>query len=330
MEHGRNEDRGNVYVTRKLIDEALAELRTRCRVDVAPQGGLDRTGVLEAVRGREAILASYLKLDAEIVAAMAPTCRIIACYGVGYDHVDVDAATRHGIWVTHNPGFVTEDTADLAFALLMGVARRLRESDGFVRSGRGGWGPTLYTGVRVYGKTLGIVGSGRIATALALRARGFAMRLLYTSRRRNEEFERLTGATYAAKEELLRTSDFVSLHVPLTEETRHWIGAAELAMMRPSAVLVNTARGPVVDERALVAALAEGRLAGAGLDVFEREPEVHEGLKASDRVLLCPHNGTATMEARVGMGASCAEKIFAALDGRVPPNCLNPEARAGK
>lgn len=320
----------SVYVTRRIPDEALAKLRGRCRVDVGPEGGPDRAGLLEAVRGRQAVLASYLRLDKEVVEAMAPSCRIIACYGVGYDHVDVAAATRRGIWVTHNPGYVTEDTADMAFALLLGTARRLLECDAHVRSGKGGWGPALLSGVRVHGKTLGLVGAGRIATAVARRARGFGMRLLYTSRRRNTAFEKATGAAFASKEDLLRGSDFVSLHVPLTEETRHCIGAAELAMLRPSAVLVNTARGPVVDEKALVAALDGGRLAGAGLDVFEREPEVEEGLKASARVLLCPHNGTGTLETRVEMGESCAEKIFAALDGRVPPNCLNPEARGAR
>jgi lactate dehydrogenase-like 2-hydroxyacid dehydrogenase len=327
----RQESKGNVYVTRRLLDEALALLRTRCRVEVAPAGGVPREELLAAVRGRDAILASYLKLDAEAIAAMTPSCRIIACYGVGYDHVDVAAATRHGIWVTHNPGFVTEDTADLAFALLLGVARRLRESDAFVRAGHTeGWGPTLFTGARVHGKTLGLVGCGRIATAMALRAKGFAMRLLYVSRTRNEAFEQATGARCVSKEELLRTADFVSLHVPLTEKTRHFIDAPELALMRPSAVLVNTARGPVVNETALADALDAGQIAGAGLDVFEREPEVEARLKASPRVLLCPHNGTGTLEARVGMGESCAGKIFAALDGRLPENCLNPEARPAR
>ncbi len=318
----------NVYVTRALIDESLELLRTRCHVETGPRGGLPKEGLIEAVKNRDAILASHLKLDADIIAAMAPTCRIIACYGVGYNNVDVEAATKHNIWVTHNPGFVTDETADQAFALMMAVARRLRDCDSFVRSGETVWGATILTGNRVHGKTLGLVGSGRIATAMALRAKGFNMTLLYTSRRRNEEFELETGATYVSKEELLTRSDFVSLHVPLTPDTKHYIGKAELEMMRPNAILINSARGAVVEEQALIAALRDGVIAGAGLDVFENEPHIDKELLALPNVMLSPHSGTATVETRRDMGNSCATKIFAALDGKIPPNCLNPEARS--
>ena len=182
-------------------------------------------------------------------------------------------------------------------------------------------------GLRVTGKVLGIVGSGRIALAVARRAAGFDMPLLYTARHRNEDFETKTGARYVSKEELLRGSDFVSLHMPLTPETEKYIGRKELALMQPHAVLINTARGKVVDEAALVEALQEGRIAGAGLDVFESEPLVGEALRALPNVLMTPHKGASSIDGFTNMGNSCAEKIFAALDGKLPPNCLNPEAR---
>lgn len=323
-------DKPNIYVTRALLPEALALLRTRCHVEVGPQGGLSGEELLDAVRGRHGIVAPYLPLDADVIDALSPTCIIIACYGVGYDHVALDAASRRGIWVTNNPGNVTEDTADLAFALLLGTARRLRGGDIFVRGEPCPWGPTVNTGARVNGKTLGLVGSGRIAQAVARRAAGFGMRLLYTARRRNPELEAATGACFACREDLLAQADFVSLHVPLTAETHHYIGKKELDAMQPHAILINTARGAVVDEAALIRALESGGIAAAGLDVFEHEPVVPEALRRLPNVLLTPHNGTGTLEARVDMGESCARKIFAALDGQLPPDCLNPGVRAGR
>ena len=284
----------NIYVIRAIIPESVALLRTRCTVEMGPLGGLDHAALCGAVRGRDGIIAPVLPLDAAVLEALAPTCKIIACYGVGFDHVDVAAATRLGIWVTHNPGLVTEDTADLAMALMLGVARRLRECDAFVRSGEQPWGLLLTIGQRVSG-----------------------------------DFEARPGARFMEKDALLATADFVSLHVPLTTETRHYIGRRELEIMPRHAILINTARGPVVDEDALAAALQKGDIAGAGLDVFEREPQIHPGLRDLPNVLLTPHKGATTMDGFISMGNSCAEKIFAALDGRVPPDCLNPEARQG-
>lgn len=318
-----------IFVTRAVVPEALELLRTRCQVDVGPEGGLPQDQLMEAVRGYDGILTPVVALRAEVIEAMAPTCKIISCFGVGFDHVDVAAATRNGIWVTHNPGFVTDDTADMAFALMLGVARRLGECDSYVRSGQPAWPMGSNIGLRVSGKTLGLVGSGRIALAVALRAAGFGMALLYTSRHRNEDFEARTGAHYVSKQDLLRQSDFVSLHVPLTPETARYIGRNELALMQRHAVLINTARGKVVDEQALVDALRAGVIAGAGLDVFENEPQVHPGLCALPNVLLVPHKGAATMDGYRNMGRSSAEKIFDALDGKLPANCLNPEARQG-
>ncbi len=318
-----------IFVPRAVVPEAMELLRTRCQVEVGPEGGLAHTELVKAVRGYDGIFTPVITLDADVIDAMAPTCKVISCFGVGFDHVDIAAATRNGIWVTHNPGFVTEDTADMAFALLLGVARRLRECDLYVRSGTTPWPLNSLIGLRVSGKTLGLVGSGRIALAVATRAAGFGMALLYTARRRNEDFEARTGARYVSKQDLLRQSDFVSLHVPLTPETDKYIGREEFEIMQPHAVLINTARGKVVDEQALVDALQSGLIAAAGLDVFENEPQVHPELCTLPNVLLAPHRGVSTMDCFKTLGRSSAEKIFDALDGKLPANCLNPEARQG-
>lgn len=316
-----------VYVTRSVLPEALTLLRSRCHVDVGPTDGLSGTDLIEAVRGADAVVATLLQLDSAVLEALAPTCKIISSYGVGYDHIPVAEATRLGMWVTHNPDAVTTDTADLAWALMLGVARKMRECDLTVRNDVTPWGVTVHMGLRVSGKNLGIVGSGRIALAVAKRAQGFNMRLSYTSRHRNEVFEAATGAQYLSKEELLASSDFVSLHIPLTDATRHYISTSELSLMRPNAILINTARGPVVDEEALVVALKEGRIAGAGLDVFEHEPHAHPELRTMNTVLMTPHRGVATIDSHIDMGESSARKIFDALEGRMPQDCLNPQAR---
>lgn len=322
-------NRPRIFVPRAVVSEALDLLRTRCHVEVGPEGGLPQAELVEAVRGYDGILSPVIALNADVIDAMAATCKVISCFGVGFDHVDIAAATRNGIWVTHNPGLVTDDTADMAFALMLGVARRLGECDRYVRSGQKSWPMGCNIGLRVSGKTLGLVGSGRIALAVASRAAGFGMALRYTARHRNEDFEARTGARYVSKQELLRQADFVSLHMPLTLETDKYIGREELALMQPHAVLINTARGRVVDEQALVDALQSGEIAGAGLDVFENEPQVHPGLCALPNVLLVPHKGASTMDGFINMGRSSAEKIFTALDGKLPANCLNPEARQG-
>lgn len=318
-----------IFVPRAVVPEALELLRTRCHVDVGPEAGLPHEELVEAVRGYDGIFTPVIALKADVIDAMAPTCKVIACFGVGFDHVDIAAATRNGIWVTHNPGLVTDDTADMAFALLLAVARRLRECDIFVREGGTPWPLNSFMGLRVSGKTLGLVGSGRIALAVAMRAAGFGMTLLYTARHRNENFEARTGAHYVSKHDLLRQSDFVSLHIPLTPETEKYIGSEEFELMQRHAVLINTARGKVLDEQALVDALRSGLIAAAGLDVFENEPQVHPDLCVLPNVLLAPHKGVATMDCFKTLGRSGAEKIFDALDGKLPANCLNPEARHG-
>jgi glyoxylate reductase len=246
---------------------------------------------------------------------------------VGYDNIDVAACTRRRIPVTNTPGVLDNATADLAFALLMTVARRVVEGDRLVREGHWKeWQWGLLHGADLYGKTLGLYGFGRIGQAMARRGRGFSMRILYHARHRAPEaIERELAARHVDRETLLRESDFLSLHVPLTPDTRHLLGQRELGLMKPSAFLINTARGAVVDEEALVEALKEKKIAGAGLDVFEREPQVHPALPGFDNVVLMPHVGSSTAESRLKMAELAAENLLAALDDRRPPNVVNPE-----
>ena len=255
-----------------------------------------------------------------------PGLRAIANYGVGYDNIEVEAATARGILVTNTPDVLTDATADLTFALLLAVARRLGEGEAMVRAGEfHGWSPAMLVGADLAGATLGLVGFGRIAAAVGRRARGFGMQLLHTARHDHAEAEAL-GSRRVELDELLATSDFVSIHVPLTDETRHLIGAEALRKMKPTAYLINTARGPIVDEAALGEALATGVIAGAGLDVYEREPEVHASLLTLRNVVLLPHLGSASVGAREGMSRLAAANLIAALSGERPPNLLNPEA----
>ncbi|MFQ5658283.1 MAG: 2-hydroxyacid dehydrogenase, partial [Candidatus Methylomirabilales bacterium] len=241
----------------------------------------------------------------------------------------VKAATQYGVMVTNTPGVLTETTADFAWALLLAAARRVVEGDRFVRAGK--WKEWMFLGFLgydIYGKTLGICGLGRIGTAVARRAQGFNMRILYTQRHRNEARERELDATYVDKMTLLRESDFVVLLLPLTSETRHYIGRKELNTMKRTAILVNAARGPIVDEKALVQTLKAGKIAGAGLDVFEREPQVERGLLRLQNVVLAPHIASASLETRTKMACMAAENCVAGVTGNRPPNLVNPEVLA--
>jgi glyoxylate reductase len=275
----------------------------------------------------EAIIPMGAHPIPEPVLAAAPRLRIVAVAAVGYNIVDVAAATRRGILVTNTPGVLTETTADMAWALMLGVARRVPESDRFVRAGK--WTGVYWSqlmGADVHGTTLGIIGLGRIGQAIARRAQGFGMRVLYHKRTPDPEAAGRVGAEYRAKVDLLRESDFVVLSIPLTEATRHLIGAAELALMKPTAFLVNVARGPVVDEAALGEALRSKRIAGAGLDVFEEEPKLHPGLLGLENLALTPHIGSASGATRRRMATRAAENCIAALEGHRPPNLVNGEA----
>jgi glyoxylate reductase len=287
--------------------------------------------LLAAVAGPEGVLCLLTDgvNEAVLKAAAAGGCRVMANMAVGYNNVDVAAATRLGILVTNTPGVLTEATADLAWALLLGVARRVAEGDRVMRADAfPGWGPMYMLGGDVTGRTLGLVGPGRIAQAVAKRARGFDMTILYAGRRGNPEMDTL-GARQVPLENLLAASDFVSLHVPLSTETRHLIDAKALARMKRSAYLINTARGPVVDEKALVLALKAGTIAGAGLDVYEDEPKMASGLADCPNTLLLPHLGSATVATRAAMSRIAAENLIAALEGRKPSNLVNPEVWKG-
>jgi len=317
----------NVLVTRRIPDESIQKLQAACdRVEVNPHDrALTRSEFLEAVQNRDGLLCLLTEeVDDEALDA-APDLKGVAIYAVGYNNIDVDACTRRGIPVSNTPDVLTDTTADVAWALIFATARRIVEGDRMVREGRFvGWGPLLMLGADVTGKTLGILGGGRIGTATAARAGGFSMEIIYSSRRRYEAIEQL-GARYCALDDLLRQSDFLSIHVPLTPDTRHLIGATELAMMKNTAILINTSRGPVVDEKDLVHALQNNQIGGAGLDVFEREPELDPGLVDLENVVLLPHVGSGTVATRIKMGNMAATNLIAMVHGEDPPNCVNPE-----
>lgn len=267
------------------------------------------------------------KIDAELMDA-APRLKVVANYAVGFDNIDVKAATARGIWATNTPGVLTETTADLAFTLLMACARRIAEGRDYAKAGKWRtWGPMLLMGQDIHGATLGIAGMGRIGYAMAQRGKGFGMTILYHDAIRNEKAEKDLGAIYVSMDDLLARSDFLSLHVPLTPETRHLINAESLKRMKPNAVLVNTARGPVVDTTALYEALKAGRIFAAGLDVTDPEPlPADNPLYTLDNCLIVPHIASASFETRSRMAEMAAENLLAGLAGRTPPNCLNPEA----
>jgi glyoxylate reductase len=315
-----------VYVTRRIPQAGLDMLAEVCDlVEVNPYDqAMTHEELLAAVRGRDGLLCLLSdRIDREIIEAGRPTLRGIANYAVGYDNIDIEAAAEFGIPVTNTPGVLTNATADMAWTLLMAAARRITESDPYTRAGRfAGWAPMLFLGADVTGRTLGIVGGGRIGVAVARRARGFAMRVIYCDPVANPELDRELGAVRVDLDTLLREADFVSLHVPLTETTRHLIGKEQLESMKPTAILINTSRGPVVDEAALAAALASGTIAGAGLDVYENEPEIHPDLLRCPSAVLAPHTGSATHATRTKMATMAAENLIAMLQGRTPPNLV--------
>jgi glyoxylate reductase len=322
-----------ILVTGNLPAEVMDLLKGSYDVDVQREDRpMERQRLLEAIADREGLLSMITDSIDEELLSRAPKLKMIANMGVGYNNIDVAAATRHGIPVSNTPGVLTEATADLAFTLLLAVARRVVEGDKRVRAGEFQfWAPFLFLGREVSGKTLGIIGMGRIGMAVAQRARGFDMPVLYHNRSRFEstEEERLK-VQYEFLDELLRKSDFVSLHVPLTADTRHLISGKEIALMKSTAYLINTSRGPIVDEQALLTALQAGQIAGAALDVYEKEPALTPGLKELDNVVLLPHVGSATLETRTRMASMAAKNLMAGLSGQAPPNLVNPEVFSPK
>ncbi len=328
--------RQTVFVTRRIPDAGLKLLKADKRVKVVvhpSEKAITPRDLLAGAKSADVILSILTdKIDDKLFAA-APRVKMVANYAVGFDNIDLDAAAKRGVVVTNAPSpDISESVAEHTIALLFTLAHRIVESDTFTRAGKyHGWGPELLLGTDVWKKTLGVVGLGAIGSAVVKRMHdGFGMKILYTSPNRNAELEKETGAEYRQLDALLKESDFVSLHVPLTKQTHHLIGAKQLKMMKKTAFIINTARGPVIDERALVSALLAGRIAGAGLDVYECEPMIACNpkdiaiLRSLPNVVLTPHTASATVETRQTMSRVAAENILAFLDGITPPNAVKP------
>lgn len=318
-----------IFVTRKIPASGLELLQAKgYEVTVSTKDGvLTKDELTTELKSQpyDGVLSLLTdKIDAEVL-SVAPTVKIFANYAVGYDNVDLAAAKEKGIIITNTPGVLTNSVAEHAFALLISVAKRIAEADQFTRTGKYiGWAPELLLGVDLTGKTIGIAGLGRIGTQVAHHAaKGFAMKVAYYDVKRNAEFEKEYQAEFKASvEELLPICDFVSIHVPLLDTTRHFINAERLGLMKKTAILVNTSRGPVVDEVALVEALKNGTIRGAGLDVFENEPKLAPGLAALPNVILTPHTASATEETRSAMSTLAAQNLIDFFDGKEPRNLV--------
>ena len=319
-----------IYITRPLPEPAMRMLEgaVEYRMWDREDEPVARESLLREVVDVDGVICLITeKMDAEVIDRMRRST-VIAQVAVGIDNIDVASATRRGIFVTNTPGVLTETTADMGWAILMATARRVVEGDKFTRSGRWKtWELMGFTGQDVHGATLGIIGLGRIGAAIARRARGFAMTILYNNRRPADALGAEVGARYVSLDDLLRQSDFVMVSCALTAETRHLIAERELGLMKPTAVLVNIARGPIVDQRALYRALVDRKIWAAGLDVFEVEPvPMDEPLLKLDNVVVPPHLGSASTATRIKMATMAAENCLAGVSGRVPPNVVNPEA----
>ena len=321
--------RHRVYVARRLPDPAMDRLRQHVDMTVWPTDELPppREVLLKEAAASDGLLSLLTdRIDGALLDA-APRVRVVSNYAVGYDNIDVAAATSRGVVVTNTPGVLTETVADFAITLLLAVARRVVESDRYTREGRWkSWEPLLFLGQDLYGATLGLVGLGRIGTAVAKRAHGFDMRILYHDVVRREDLEHDLGLEFTSLEDLLRRSDFISVHTPLTPQTRHLISTDQFRLMKRTAVLVNTARGPIVDPDALYRALADRQIWGAGLDVFEVEPvPADHPLLRLDNIIVAPHIASASVETRTKMALMAVDNLLAALGGQRPPNFVNPD-----
>ncbi|HSD49955.1 MAG TPA: D-glycerate dehydrogenase [Candidatus Methylomirabilis sp.] len=320
--------RPKVLVTRQIFDDALNLLNTHFDVE-SNQRDLPPTPVqlVKKLQGKQGAVTLVACTFDDKLLVQCPDLKIISNVAVGYNNIDVKAATRRGVMVTNTPGVLDDTTADFTWCLILATARRLVEGDKFFRTGKWkGWGLMQYLGYDVHHKTLGILGLGRIGKAVAKRAKGFDMRVIYyDAAHTDESTERELGVMYVDKRTLLRESDFVTLHVPLLPETTHYISHAELALMKRTAILINASRGPVVDEKALVKALKDGKIAGAGLDVYEKEPKCERALIGMKNVVLAPHIASASYETRAKMAMIAAHNCIAGLTGQRPPNLLNPE-----
>jgi glyoxylate reductase len=325
------QERPRILITQKVPEPAYSLLEEVGILDANRQEGLiwSPQELLQHAPGHEYLFCLLTdNIDAQLLEACAmatPRLKLVATMAVGFNNIDLTTATRLGIAVTNTPGVLDETTADLAFALLLATARRIGEAERYLRAGKfNGWGPLLFCGAEVHHSTLGIIGAGRIGTSLARRAHGFDMQVLYYNRHRLPlEDERAYNLTYTNLSELLQRSDFVSLHIPYTPETHHLIDTQALSQMKPTALLINTARGPIVDEQALVQALLARQIAGAGLDVFEHEPLVTEALLNMEQVVLVPHIGSASLQTRTKMALMATNNIVTYIRGMQPPNLLH-------
>lgn len=318
-----------MFVTREIPERGLRTIKERFDAEVWPEYAPPPKKVIIQKAAEVDALASLLsdKIDSEVFDA-SPNLKIVAQLAVGYDNIDVKEATKRGIYVTNTPGVLTETTADFAWTLLMAVARRVVEADKYVRSGKWkvGWHPSMLLGRDVYGATIGIVGLGRIGAAMAKRAKGFDMRILYYDVIRRPNLEKELGLEYTELDDLLRKSDFVTVHVPLLKATYHLIREEKLKLMKKTACLVNNSRGPVIDEKALYEALKNEQIAGAGLDVFEQEPTpVDNPLFKLDNVVMTPHISSGSYETRSRMAEMVAENLISFFKGETPPNLVNHE-----
>ncbi|HLI69672.1 MAG TPA: D-glycerate dehydrogenase [Ktedonobacteraceae bacterium] len=326
-------ERPKILVTQRVPDPAYPSLQAIGEVEANMEEGLiwPYEELLRRGPGHEYIYCLLTdNIDArflEACAAALPRTKMIANMAVGFNNIDLNAATRLGIAVSNTPGVLSDTTADLAFALLMATARRIPEAERFLRAGKyTGWGPLLFCGADVHHSTLGLIGAGRIGKIVAKRASGFEMRVLYYGVRRLSLAEEAEyHLDYVPLDELLQQADFISIHVPYMPSTHHLISEREFNLMKPSAILINTARGPIVDEKALVRALQSGRIAGAGLDVFENEPAVEPELLSMENVVLLPHIASASLQTRTLMAAMASDNLVAHFYGKRPPNILNPE-----
>ena len=317
----------NIFVTRKIPEKGLELLRKNHKIQVNPHNRiLTKEEIIKGVKGKEGLLCLLTdNIDRDVILS-EPKLRMIASYAVGYDNIDVKAATEKGIPVSNTPGVLTDATAEMAWALLFSAARRIVEGDKYTRTGKfKGWDPMLMHGQGVTNKTLGVIGAGRIGTAFALKSKGFNMNVLYVSNNKNEILKSELKAKKADLKDVFKKSDFISLHVPSNDSTYHMISEKQLKMMKKNAVLINTSRGPVIDEKALIKALKEKWIFAAGLDVYENEPEIDDELKKLDNIILQPHSASATLETRSKMAVISAKNMIDGLKGKSPQNCINPE-----
>ena len=316
-----------IFVTRKIPEPGLEILRKKHEITINPYDRvLTKKEIIKGLKGKDGLLCLLTDtIDAEIINS-EPKLKMISNYAVGYDNIHIKAATKKGIPVTNTPEVLTETTAEMAWALTFAVTRKIVEGDTFTRKGKfRGWGPMLMLGRDITGKNLGIIGAGRIGTAFALKSKGFSMKILYSDKNKNTIIEKELNAKKVTLNKLLTESDIISIHVPLLTETNHLISEKELKIMKKTAILINTSRGPIVDEKALIKALKKQWIFGAGLDVYENEPDIPKELKNLKNIVMQPHSASATYETRTKMATMAAENLIKGLKGEIPPNCVNPE-----